>query len=143
MKFYRNINKRKIATLTLITLLIAWGSVSWNTTTAYAALITSTSIQPSNSVPSATGVTYTTKFTFPSTNTLECIQIKFATTTGMGTPATGMTSGSGFTLSGGGLTQANWTNYGSTNGTLEIFAASAQTPTTTQATVNWSGVTNT
>jgi len=143
MKFSLKISRRKVSALALISLLIAWGSVSWNVTTAEAALITSTSIQPSNSIPSATGVTYTTKFTFPSTTALECIQIKFATTTGMGTPATGMTSGSGFTLSGGGLTQGNWTNYGTTNGTLEIYAASGQTPTTTAATVTWTGVTNT
>ncbi len=76
-------------------------------------------------------------FTFPSTTPVECVQVKFATTAGMGTPATTMTSGSGFTLSGGGLTQGNWTNYGSTNGTLEIFAASGQTPTTTATTVTF------
>ncbi len=143
MKIFHSITKQRVAILALIFTLVFWQAFVWNTTTAEAALITATSIQPSSSVPSATGVTYTTKFTFPSTNTLECIQVKFATTTGMGTPATGMTSGSGFTLSGGGLTQGNWTNFGSTNGTLEIFAASAQTPTTTAATVTWTGVTNT
>lgn len=143
MHFFRNITKKRITALFIILLLIAGGSFSWNVSTAQAALITTTSIQPSTSVPSATGVTYTTKFTFPSTTPLECIQIKFATTTGMGTPATTMTSGSGFTLSGGGLTQGNWTNYGSANGTLEIYAASAQTPTATATTVTWTGVTNT
>src|SRR5260221_14639329 len=110
MKFLRTITKKRIGIIFIIFTLIFWGSFYWNVGTAEAALITSTSIQPSSSVPSATGVTYIVKFTFPSTTAIQCVQVKFATTAGMVTPATGMTSGSGFTLSGGGLTQGNWTN---------------------------------
>ena len=145
MRFVKNITKKRIATISLISLLIFWGTFYWNISSADAALITSTSIQPSNSIPSASGVQYAVKFTFPDATPLECIQIKFATATDMGTPATGMTSGSGFTLSGGGLTQGNWyTNYGTTNGTLEIYAASAQTPSNGGTpTITWTGVTNT
>ncbi len=107
-----------------------------------AALLTTTSIVTYNETPSATSVKYDVTFTFPDTTAIECIQVKFATTSGMGTPATGMTSGSGFTLTGGGLTQGNWTNYGTTNGTLEIYAASGQTPSTSATTITWTGVTN-
>lgn len=143
MRFFRQITKKRLGTLALIFTLVFWGSFYWNTSTAQAALITSTSVQPSSSIPSATGVTYVVKFTFPSTTAIQCVQVKFATTTAMSTPATGMTSGSGFTLSGGGLTQGNWTNFGTTNGTLQIDAGSGQTPTATAATINWTGVTNT
>jgi hypothetical protein len=134
---------RKIVLILFIAIIIFAGSFSYDVQKVNAALITSSSVQPSSSIPSASNATYVTTFTFPDPTTLECIQVKFATAPSMGTAATGMTAGSGFTLSGGGLTQANWTNYGSTNGTLEIFAATAQTPTLTAATVNWTGVTNT
>lgn len=144
MNFVKNFTKKRITTLALISLLIFWGTFYWNISTADAALITSTSIQPSNSIPSATGVQYAVKFTFPDATPLECIQIKFATTTAMSTPATSMTSASGFSLTGGGLTSGNWTNYGSTNGTLEIYAASAQTPSSGGTpTITWTGVGNT
>lgn len=134
---------KKIVLVLFIALFIFGGSFYWNVTSVSAALITTTSVLPSDSLPSATGVTYATTFTFPSTSSIECIQAKFATSSSFGTPATGMTSGTSFTLTGGGLTQGNWTNYGTTNGTLEIYAASGQTPTATSATINWAGVTNT
>jgi hypothetical protein len=92
---------------------------------------------------STTNVTYTVGFTFGGVTPIQCIQIKFATSSTMATPATGMTSGSGFTLSGGGLTQANFSNYGVTNGTLQIDAATNQTPTATATTITFTGVTNT
>lgn len=113
-----------------------------NTQSAQAALITSSSVTPNDGRPSATGVSYAVTFTFPSTNNIQCIQVKFATTSAMSTPATGMTSGSGFSLTGGGLTQGNWTNSGSVNGTLQIDAATNQTPSTTPTTITWTGVTN-
>src|SRR6266568_5003839 len=143
MKIFRNITKKKLTAVFFILIVIFAGSFSYYVPNAQAALITSSSVQFSDSRPSATSVSYITGFTFPSTTAIECVQVKFATTSGMGTPATGMTSGSAFTLSGGGLTQGNWTNYGSTNGTTEIFAASGQTPTATAATITWTGVTNT
>lgn len=134
---------KKIVLIFFVAVVIFAGSFSYDVNKAHAALITTVSVQPINSTPSATSVSYGTTFTFPDTTALECVQVKFATTSAMSTPATGMTTGSGFSLTGGGLTQGNWTNYGSTNGTLEIYAASGQTPTATAATVTWTGVTNT
>jgi hypothetical protein len=142
MRFYNSITKKKISIFFFILIVIFAGSFSYYVPNASAALMTNSSVQFSDSRPSATGVSYITGFTFPTTTPIECVQVKFATTSGMGTPATGMTSGSGFTLTGGGLTQGNWTNFGSTNGTLEIFAASGQTPSATAATITWTGVTN-
>jgi len=139
---YVNLLKKSGIVVLSLLLLLASSSVAPTKTWATGNL-TALSIQPSNSTPSATAVTYTVGFTLASTTTLECIQVQFATTTGMGTAATGMTTASGFTLTGGGLTQANWTNYTGTNGTLEIYATSAQTPTATAATITWTGVTNT
>jgi len=135
--------KQKVIVFFSILIIIGAGSFSYDITQAHAALITSSSVQFSDSRASGTSVTYTVGFTFPSTTAIQCIQVKFATAANMTTAATGMTSASGFTLSGGGLTQGNWTNYGSTNGTLQIDAASNQTPTATAATVTWTGVTNT
>jgi hypothetical protein len=142
MRPYKKTSKKKVLAILFILIVIFAGTFSYYVPNAQAALLSSASVQFSNSIPSATGVTYTTTLTIPDTTPLECIQVKFATTTGMSTPATGMTSASGFTLTGGGLTQGSWTNYGSTNGTTEIYAASAQTPTATALTVTWTGVTN-
>lgn len=143
MNFMPKITKKRIAVVTLITIILSAGSFSYDVRQAQAALITNSSVQFGDSRPSATGVTYTVGFTFPSTTAIQCVQVKFATTTGMGTPATGMTSASGFSLTGGGLTQANWSNFGSTNGTLQVDAATNQTPSATAATITWTGVTNT
>lgn len=143
MKVFKSLTKRKVAAIAGITIVIGAGSFSYDVRQAQAALVTSASVQFSDPRPSQTGVTYTVGFTFPSTTPIECVLVKYATASNMTTPATGMTSASGFTLSGGGLTQGNWTNYGSTNGTTEIYAASGQTPTLTAATVTFTGVTNT
>jgi len=142
MKLFRGITKRKIAAIVGVTIVLSAGSVAYYPPNAEAALITNSSVQFSHSIPSATNVTYTVGFTFPSTTAIQCVQVKFATASSMATPATGMTTGSGFTLSGGGLTQGNWTNYSGTNGTLQIDAVSGQTPTATAATITWTGVTN-
>ncbi len=143
MHIFKGITKKKAAVVFGITLVAVAGSFSYDVRLAQAALITNSSVQFSDSRPSATAIVYTVGFTFPSTTAIQCVQVKFATTSGMGTPATGMTSASGFSLSGGGLTHGNWSNFGSTNGSLQIDAGSNQTPTATAATVTWTGVTNT
>lgn len=108
-----------------------------------AALITSSSVLLSDSRTSHASTTYTVGFTFPSTTAIQCIIVKFGTTSALSSQPTAMTSGTGFTLSGGGLTQGNWSNYGTNNGFLQIDAGSDQTPTATPATIIWTGVTNT
>lgn len=137
MRFLRKI----LVVLLVVSLFNAFAVYAPSQTSA--ALITSSSVLMSDSRTSQTGVTYTVGFTFPSTTAIQCIIVKFGTTSTLGTQPTGMTSASGFTLSGGGLTQGNWTNYGTNNGFLQIDAGSGQTPTATAATITWTGVTNT
>lgn len=143
MRFFRGVTKNKLSAIFFIAIVIFAGSFAYDVRRAQAALISSPSVQFGDSIPSATGVTYTVGFTFPSTTNIQCIQVKFATATDMATPATGMTSASGFSLTGGGLTQGNWTNYGGVNGTIQIDAGVNQAPTATAATITWTGVTNT
>lgn len=134
--------KKRLASIGGILVLVTLPFII-NLQQAHAALITSSSVQMSDSRTSSTSVTYKVGFTFPSTTAIQCIQVKFGTTSGLGTQPTGMTSGSGFTLTGGGLTQGNWSNYGTNNGFLQIDASANQTPTATAATITWTGVTNT
>ena len=139
----RNISKKSLSILLSLFIVAVPFAIDVSQTSALGNLSV-VSIQPSDGRPSATGVTYLVGFTFPDTSAIQCIQVKFATTSGMGTPATGMTTASGFSLTGGGLTQGNWSNYGSaSNGTIQIDAGSNQTPTATAATITWTGVTNT
>src|SRR5258708_24976504 len=98
MHIFKGITKKKAAVVFGITLVAVAGSFSYDVRLAQAALITNSSVQFSDSRPSATAIVYTVGFTFPSTTAIQCVQVKFATTSGMGTPATGMTSASGFSL---------------------------------------------
>jgi hypothetical protein len=136
------LSKKRSFSIGLIVLLLILPFII-NLQQAQAALITSSSVQMGDSRTSSTNVTYKVGFTFPSTSAVQCIIVKFGTTSGLGTQPTAMTSASGFTLTGGGLTQGNWTNYGTNNGFLQIDAGSNQTPTATAATITWTGVTNT
>lgn len=136
------IEKKRLVSLALILALFTLPFVV-NLQQAHAALITSSSVQMSDSRTSSTSVTYKVGFTFPSTTAVQCIIVKFGTTSSLGTQPTAMTSASGFTLTGGGLTQGNWSNFGTNNGFLQIDAATNQTPTATATTITWTGVTNT
>lgn len=134
---------KKFLSVFLILILFALPFLTNLAQKAQAATLSSASVELGDSRTSQTNVTYTVGFTFPSTTAIQCIQVKFGTTSSLGTQPTAMTSASGFTLSGGGLTQGNWTNYGTNNGYLQIDAGTNQTPTATAATITWTGVTNT
>jgi hypothetical protein len=138
MKF----NPKKILSISL-TLVLILLSFAFYLPQKANALLSSASIVTSDPRASQTGVTYTVTFTPSVTTNLQCIQVKFANDVSMAVAATGMTSASGFSVSGGGLVQGNWANYGTVNGTLQIDAGSNQTPTATPITITWTGVTNT
>lgn len=124
----------------LLTLFSGYGLPS-----AQAANLTSASIGVTDPRPSTTGVTYTVAFTFPSTTALRCINIQLATVaTGLFTAPTGMdtTSAVKGTITGGGLTNGNWTLDNSVNGVLSLTAGSGQTPTTTAVSIPVTTITN-
>lgn len=135
---------RKALSLFLSTLLVILSFALYFPFNASAAAITTSSVIMNTPVASAPSSSHAVTFTFPSTTSIQCIQVKFATSVAMSTPATTMTSGSSFTFAGtSGLTQGSWTNYGTTNGTLEVYFATGQTPSANPITITWSGVTNT
>jgi hypothetical protein len=111
---------------------------------AYAGLVTSASIQLGDSRPSQSGVTYTALFT-PTASSIGCINIVFATNPDMtgGKPAVlTTTSAVKVSISGTGLTPANWTLTNTTDGTLTYKTATPDTPSSA-VTVVTSTITNT
>lgn len=136
------ITAKKSLSIVLSILLIAVAYAVYFTPQAHAGLLTSSSVQLSDPRGGQSSVTYKVGYTFSSTSSIQCIQVKFGAASDLSSAPTGMTSGSSFTLSGGGLTQGNWTNYGSTNGTLEIYYATGEAPTATAITINFAGVHN-
>lgn len=139
----KNITKRNaIVALVISSLICSQFSIA---KVQAATTLNTNTILPSNSTPSATGVTYTVGLTFPDAiGTISCIQVVFGTTSALSTPATGMTFASGGSISGGGVTTGNWSVNGSTNGTLQIDigANTANTHTATATTITFTGVTN-
>ncbi len=113
---------------------------------AQAALITSASVQMSNSIASTTGVTYTVLFNFPSTTSIKCFTVSFGDTTAVTPPATGMTTTSSVgTIDGttnGGLTPGSWTYYATGNGIFQFEDSSGQATTATQIKLSVTTVTN-
>lgn len=114
---------------------------------AYAVgLLSSASIQMSDSRPSGTSVTHTTVFTFATTSAIKCINIVFAANADMtgGVPTNlTTTSASKGTISGGGLTNENWTLYNTANGTLQYEYSTGETPEASAVTIPTTGITNT
>ncbi|MBI3341690.1 hypothetical protein HY024_01050 [Candidatus Curtissbacteria bacterium] len=119
---------------------------------ADAGLLSSTSVQLSDSRPSQATTTYTATYTFSSTSAIKCIDLIFSDTTAHITltanPATtapaGMTTTSAVktSVTGGGLTDGNWTLYNSTNGILQYEYATGATPTATSVTITTNTMTN-
>jgi hypothetical protein len=148
----KQISKR-VSILTLIGLMVFASIFSYSSKKAEAALLSASSVQMSDSRPSATNVTYIGKFTFPGTTAIKCIDVIFGSTaaniTTSPNPATtaptsmSTTSGAKVSVTGGGLTDANWTLYNATNGILQYEYATGQATTATQITITTSGVTNT
>jgi hypothetical protein len=142
------INFRKTLSVVTILSLISVSTLSqFLVSKTYAAgLASSASIQMGDSRPSQTGVTYTALFTPSGVTGIQCMNIVFAVNPDMtgGVPAVlTTTSGVKGTISGGGLTDANWSLYNSGNGTLQYESASARTTTATAITIPTTTITNT
>jgi hypothetical protein len=114
---------------------------------AYAGLASSASVQMGDSRPSQSGVTYTTLFTPSGVTGIQCMNVVFAVNPDMtgGVPAALVTtSGAKGTITGGGLTDANWSLYNTgNNGTLQYESASARATTATAITIPTTNITNT
>lgn len=153
MRLFRKITKKRLAILLFIAAFTFANGFLNSTQVANAAVLTSASIQMSNSIPSATPVTYTIGFTFPDTSSIKCIDIIFGaaasnitlTTNPATTAPSGMTTTSAAigSITGGGLTQGNYTEYNGTNGILQLEDATGHSPTATAATITFTGITNT
>ncbi len=134
---------QRIVTLAICLLMVT--SFSYVAPAAYAANLTSASVTLSDSRPSQASTTYTTRFTFPSTTAIRCIRIQLATTaSGAFSAPTALlsTSAAKGTITGGGLTDGNWTLDNTVNGDLRLTAAAPQTPTATAATIPITTITN-
>jgi hypothetical protein len=111
-----------------------------------AGLLSTASIQLGDPRPSQSGVTYTALFTPSGTAGIQCMNIVFNTMPDMsgGVPAVLLsTSAVKGTISGGGLTDGNWTLYNTNNGTLQYESASARTTSATAVTIPTTTITNT
>ena len=107
--------------------------------------LTAASNKINNSIPGAGAVQNATTFTFPSTNSIKCMQIAFTTTTASPSAVpTGMvtTSASKGLISGGGLTDANWSIYNSVNGVVQYEYTSGGSTTASSVTITTNGITN-
>jgi hypothetical protein len=109
-------------------------------------------LQLSDSRPSHAGTTYTTTFTFPGTTSIQCIDIILgdavadivtspnpSTTIPSGLTSTGALKVS---VTGGGLTDGNWTLYKTTNGVLQYEYGTGEATTATSVTITTSTITN-
>lgn len=153
MRIFRAITKKRVAVLLLISIFTFAGMFQYSTVRASAALLASASIQLSDSIPSDAGVTYTVVFTFPSTTSIKCIDVIFGgaasnitlTTNPATTAPSGMTTTSAAigTITGGGLTQGNYTEYNGNNGILQLEDATGHASTATAATLSFTTITNT
>jgi hypothetical protein len=111
-----------------------------------AGLLSTASVQLGDSRPSQSGVTYTALFTPSGTTGIQCMNIVFNTSPDMlgSVPAVLLTtSGVKGTISGGGLTDANWALYNTNNGTLQYESGSARTTSATAITIPTTTITNT
>lgn len=107
--------------------------------------LTSAYVRLSDSRPNApANVSYVTGWTFPGTTSIQCMNILFATTASGSTKPTGMvtTSATKGSVSGGGLTNGNWTLYNTVDGTLQYEYASGGGSTATAVTITTNGITN-
>ena len=146
------IDKRRVIGVLAVALILFASSFGYDVRRANAALLSEASIQLSDSRPSNSSTTYTTTFTFPGTTSIQCINIIFADATGnivttpnpSTTAPTGMTTTSGVkvSISGGGLTNGNWTLYNSTNGILQYEYGTGEGSTATAVTITTSTITN-
>lgn len=122
-------------------------------TAAHAGLLSTASVVLGDSRPSQGSVTYSVTYTFPSTTSIECIDIILADTTGhivlTANPSTTIPSGitttasAKGTITGGGLTDANWSmNTSPVNGVIQYESATPRASTATSVTITTTGITN-
>jgi hypothetical protein len=108
-------------------------------------LLSSASVQLSDSRPSQAGTTYTALYTPSGTTSIKCINIVFATAADMtgGVPAAlTTTSAVKGTISGGGLTDGDWSLYNTANGTLQ-YESTGKTTAASATTIPTTTITNT
>ena len=146
------IERRQSIAIFFILIVLFAGTFMYNPTRVQAALLSSASVKLNNAQPSASNVTYQETFTFPGTTSIQCIDIIFAdtaahitlTTNPSTTAPSGMTTTSATkaSVSGGGLTDGNWTLYNTTNGILQYEYSTGQASTATQITITTNAITN-
>lgn len=144
---------KRSSTLALVSLLIFGEMFSFSVSHAEAALLSSSSLAMSDSRASGTSVTYTNTFTFPGTTSIKCIVIILANTaaniTLTANPATTIptslvtTSAAKGSVTGGGLTDGNWSLWNSTNGIIQYEYSTGSSSTATSVTITTTGITNT
>jgi len=141
--FLRASTKRKIGVVFLI-LLFLGSSLAYNLQFARATALTSSYNRITDSRPSITNVNYITGWTFPGTTAIGCMTIKYTTTASGSTKPTGMTTTSGtkVSVSGGGLTNGNWTLDAATDGTLKYTHATTEATSATAVIITTYGITN-
>jgi len=135
--------RRKIASIVAI-LFLTFFPFLYNLQYAHAAGLSVASNQVTDSRPSASAVNYITKWTFPGTTAIGCMQIKYTTTASGATKPTGMTTTSATkaSVTGGGLTDISWTLSAVTDGTLKYTHATTQATTATAITITTANITN-
>ena len=137
--------RRLLSLITIVSIVSVSSLTNFIANQAYATgLITSSSIQLSDPRPSQSGATYTAIFT-PTASAIGCVNISFYTSADMtgGVPAAMVsTSSVKVSVSGTGITGANWALTNTTNGTLTYKTATPDTPSSA-VTIATSTITNT
>jgi hypothetical protein len=142
-KYLSNRRGRKILSIVTI-IFVALSPLMYNLQYAHAAGLTAVSNQVTDSRPSTSAVNYITKWTFPGTTAIGCMQIKYTTTASGSTKPTGMTTTAATksSISGGGLTAGNWSLNNTTDGTLKYTHATTEATSTTAITIITANITN-
>jgi hypothetical protein len=142
--FLRASLKRKLGIIFLIVFLLGT-SLAYNIQSARAGALTVASNKVTNSTPGTAAVSYVTTFTFPGATPIRCMVLDFTTTTATpgahpaGFTTTGATKGS---VTGGGLTDGDWTLYNTVNGVVQYEAATTKATTATSVAITTNNVTN-
>lgn len=152
MKHYRaSVNKKRVAVLLLISIFTFAGVFQFSAQKAKAALLSSASIQLSDSIPSDTGVTYTVSLTVPDATVVKCVDIIFgdtaahiSLTTNPSTTAPAAMTTTSSTLTGAtGFTAGNFTPYNGANGIVQLEDATGHAGPNGAATLTIGTITNT
>jgi hypothetical protein len=131
-KYFSEHCGRKIALIIAMTFL-ELAPLAYSLQSAHAAGLTGVSNQVTDSRPGISAVNYITKWTFPGTTAIGCMQIQFADDTSTPTLPTGMHTNAAtkVSITGGGLTTGNWTLTNTTDGTLKYTHTTSNEVTST------------